>query len=264
MSKDKLQKSESQAVVTWEEQLAEMANVAAGMEVNVGGQFFSLKSGVLSWNDAPLPDNQMFVVILDAIMENVYYAGKFDATVPQSPLCFAFGRDEATMKPHEVVVKAKTAQCALCVNCEHNEWGSSDVGRGKACRNTRRLAMIAAGQVDSATKQFNLLSKDDFINTPVGFMKLPVTSVKGYSTYVKQVAAVLKRPPFTIATKVRVVPDPKSQFRVIFEPLLSLPDELLSVMIKRNKDTASIIEFPYSLFEDLEKPPQKSRGARKY
>lgn len=264
MTKDKLQKTGTQAVVTWEDQLAAMATSVAEMENNVGGQFFSLKGGVLTWNDMPMPNNQMFIVIVDAVMENVYYEGKFDANVPQSPVCFAFGRDEAKMKPHEVVVKAGTAQNDICATCQHNEWGSSDVGRGKACRNTRRLAVISAGQFVEATKQFTLITAEEFTNTAVGFLKLPVTSVKGYSTFVKQVAAVLKRPPFAIVTKVKVVPDQKSQFKVLFEPLMNLPDEVLPIMVKRNKEIAAIIEFPYTPMEEPERPQQKPRGSRKY
>ena len=267
MVKKPVTNNDSQALVSWDEQLAAMAGISAGMENNIGGQFFSVKGGILTWNDMPLPDNQMFVVILDAIIENVYYEGTFDATQPQSPLCFAFGRDETKLTPHKVVVDAKTAQCDVCARCAHNEWGSANIGRGKACRNTRRLAMIAAGRWVPETKHFELLAKEDFEHTTVGFLKLPVTSVKGYSTFVKQVAAVLKRPPFTIVTKVRVIPDAKSQFKVTFEPVMNLPEELLPVMIRRNKETAAIIEFPYALIDVEEKParPQpKGRGARKY
>jgi hypothetical protein len=36
-------------------------------------------------------------------------------------------------------------QSDLCKTCEHNQWGSADKGRGKACQNRRRLTMIPAG-----------------------------------------------------------------------------------------------------------------------
>jgi hypothetical protein len=246
--------------VKWDEEMAREAELAAAMENSVvTGQFFSLRNGQLTWNDAPLPNNMMAVIILDAIMENVYYAGKFEPDSPQSPTCFAFGRDEQTMTPHKVVVDAGTAQCDLCKNCRWNEWASADTGRGKACRNTRRLAMIAAGNFDHQGKLV-FFDVEDYENTALGFMKLPVTSVKGYAGYVKNLAGGLHRPPHYVATKIRVVADAKTQFKVVFEPLITLPNEMLGIMKKRHQEAQSLIAFPYTPIEEL--PPSASKQQR--
>lgn len=257
--------AKSTALVKWDEELAKQAEVAAGMEANTGGgQFFSLKSGILSWQDAPLHNNQMAVVILDSILENVYYEGKYDPDTPQGPVCFAFGREEKTLAPHELVIEGGNQMCGasgLCAGCEMNEWGSSDVGRGKACRNTRRLAMIPAGTFNQAGK-FELFDDEEhFASTVIGFMKLPVTSVKGYASFVKQVAGALKRPPFGIVTKVKVIPDPKSQFKVVFEPIMNLPDELMGAIMQRHEEAKSTIDFPYQPNDEEQAPPPK-RGSR--
>lgn len=258
--------SKSTALVKWDEELAKQAEVAAGMEANTGGgQFFSLKSGILSWQDAPLPNNQMAVVILDSILENVFYEGKYDPDTPQGPTCFAFGREEKTLAPHTIVIEAGNAQCGasgLCDGCEMNEWGSSDVGRGKACRNTRRLAMIPAGTFNQADKFELIEDEEHFASTAIGFMKLPVTSVKGYASFVKQVAGALRRPPFGIVTKVKVVPDPKSQFKVVFEPIMNLPDELMSAIMQRHEEAKSTIDFPYQPNDEEAAPPPPKRGSR--
>jgi hypothetical protein len=255
------------ALVRWDEELAKQAEVAAGMEANTGGgQFFSTKSGVLSWQDAPLPNNQMAVVILDSILENVYYEGRYDPEVPQGPVCFAFGREEKTMGPHQLVIDAGKQMCGAsgqCAGCPMNEWGSSDVGRGKACRNTRRLAMIPAGTFNQAGK-FELFDDEEhFASTAIGFMRLPVTSVKGYASFVKQVAGALRRPPFGIVTKVMVKPDPQTQFKVVFEPLMNLPDELMSVIMTRHEEAKSTIDFPYQPNEEEATPKRGSRAAQK-
>jgi hypothetical protein len=261
--------SKSTALVSWDEELAKQAEVAAGMEANTGGgQFFSLKSGILSWQDAPLPNNQMAVVILDSVLENVFYEGKYDPDAPQGPVCFAFGREEKVMAPHQIVLDAGNQQCGasgLCEGCEMNEWGSADIGRGKACRNTRRLALIPAGVFNQAGK-FELIDDvEHFESTAMGFMKLPVTSVKGYASFVKQVAGALRRPPFGIVTKVKIVPDPKSQFKVVFEPIMNLPDELMAAIMKRHEEAISVIDFPYQPNDEEAPPPPKrgSRGAQK-
>lgn len=252
------------ALAKWDAELAKYAEIAASMEANTGGgQFFSTKGGILSWQDAPLPDNQMAVVILDSVLENVFYEGRYDPDTPQSPTCFAFGRDEKQMSPHQIIVESGSQQYDQCTGCPMNEFGTSEVGKGKACRNTRRLGMIPAGVFNAAGK-FELIDDEEhFTSTAVGFMKLPVTSVKGYASFVKQVAGALKRPPFGIITKVKVVPDPKSQFKVIFEPIMTIPDELMGIILQRHEEVKSTIDFPYAPNEEEEQPKRGSRAAQK-
>lgn len=267
-------KGKTTALVTWQEELAKQAEIASKMEESAGGgQFFSTRGGILTWQDAPMPDNQMAVIIVDSVLENVFYEGRYDPDQPQSPTCFAFGRDEKTIKPHDVVVEAGTAQHESCAGCPHNEWGSADTGRGKACRNTRRLAMIPAGTFDKLGKLQLIDDPDHFKSTIVGFMKLPVTSVKGYANFVKQVANALHRPPFGIVTKVRVVPDASTQFKVLFEPLTEVPDELMPAVLERHNEVKSVIDFPYRASDEeqpkrgsraAKQPAAKGRAARKY
>jgi hypothetical protein len=249
------------AVANWEEELAAQAETAAGMEASVAaGQFFGLKNGILTFNDAPLPGNQMVCIIIDHILENVFYADAYDSDNPAGPVCFAFGRDDKTLEPHEDSIDK---QSSACVDCPQNEWASADTGRGKACRNTRRLGIVAAGSVD---RDGNIEMFDDpehYESTAVGFMKLPVTSVKGYAAFVKNVASVLKRPPHGVFTHVKVVDDDKNQFRVLFEPLGQVPNELMSIIMQRHQTTADVIDFPYQVQEESDKPKPKRKAKAK-
>lgn len=248
------------SVIKWDEELAKQAEAAAGMENSTAsGQFFSLKGGILSFNDAPVPGNQMGVIILDGILENVFYENAYDPEDPSGPTCFAFGRDEKALEPHKDVVAAGNAIHSHCAGCPMNEWGSADKGRGKACRNTRRLAMIPAGTFNQDGKFVLTKDPEHYESAAVAFMKLPVTSVKGYAAFVKQVAGALKRPPHAIVTKVSIRPDPTTQFKVVFEPIVQAPDEILGVLMKRHEEAKSLIDFPYQLDsgEDGEKPARK-------
>jgi hypothetical protein len=74
------------------------------------------------------------------------------------------------------------------------------------------------------------------------------------------VVGTLRRPPHGIVTRVRVVPDNKDQFKVVFEPLEKVPDELMGVIMKRHEDAMAVIDFPYQPNEE-EAPP--ARGARR-
>ncbi len=137
-------KSTSTAVANWDDELARQANLAASIEESTAtGHFFSLKGGILTFNDSPLPNNEMAVIILDGILETVYYEGAYDPDSPQSPVAFAFGRDEKTLTWHEKSSPEFAGQ--LCSESEVCQWGSADKGRGKAARETRRLALIPAG-----------------------------------------------------------------------------------------------------------------------
>lgn len=258
--------SKSTAIAKWDEELAKFAEESAKMEENSGGgQFFSIRAGVLSFQDNQLPNNEMAVIIIDSIIENTYYEGEYDPDVPAAPTCFAFGRVEDEMAPHKLVFEAGNQQCGtsgLCDGCEMNEFGSADKGRGKACKNTRRLAMIPVGRFTKDGSLDLIEDLEHYQTVEPGYMKLPVTSVKGYSTFVKQVATSLKRPPFGIITKVKVIPDPKSQFKVIFEPLMNVPDELMGAVMKRHEDIKAVIDFPYVPFEEEEKPAKKSTSKK--
>lgn len=249
----------------WDEELARQAAESAKMEESTStGSFFGLKSGVLAFNDSPLPNNEMAVIILDSVLENVYYEGKYDPDEPQGPVCFAFGRDEKDMHPHQVVIDNGSACSEMCQGCDNNEWGSADTGRGKACRNTRRLAMIPAGKFEANGKFKAFTDIEHFESASIASMKLPVTSVKGYAAFVKQVTGALRRPPHAIFTKVKVVPDPSSQFKVTFEALSQVPDNLMGVIMARHEEAMANIEQPYSLGDDAPARGKKpAKGAKK-
>lgn len=262
--------SASRAVANWDEELAKQAQQAAKTEESTAtGSFFSVKSGVLTFNDSPIAGNQMAVVVTDSILENVFYGSDYDSDNPQPPICFAFGRDEASMAPHSVVVESGNAVADKCSECPNNEWGSADKGKGKACRNIRRLALVPAGTLDKNDNYTEDL--ENVADHENAFMKLPVTSVKGYAAYVKSLAASLKRPPHGVVTHIRVVPDPKNQFKVTFEALGKVENNVMGDVMQKHEEAVATIEQPYQAYEEQEKKPArnakpaaKAAGRRKY
>jgi hypothetical protein len=230
----------------WEDELARQAVEAADQEASTGGgQFFSLRGGVLKLNGAVLPDNQMAVIVLDALIENVFYAGPFDPDDPQTPDCYAFGHDEKALAPHADALKPQAASCGVC---PHNQWGSLVVGgqqrRGKACRNRRRLGLVPAGTLQG--QHFvPYTSADEITSAPLAYLALPPTSLGGFATYVKQLAGALKIPPRAAFTKVAVTPDAKSQFKVAFTALGQIPTGLLTAVMQRAEEVKAVIDFPY-------------------
>lgn len=266
ITSDEDQASQTTAVTNWDEELANMAKLAAGMEVNTGGgQYFSLRGGILSFNDQAMPGNEMAVVILDSIMENTFYEGKFDPNELVPPVCFAFGRDDTTMAPHPSVVAVEQDQHETCQGCPMNAFGTAEVGKGKACANKRRLAMIPAGEFSKSGDFTAFEDAGQFAKAPIAFLKVPTMSVRGLAAYVKALQGTLNRPPLAVFTKVKVIPDAKSQFRVTFEALEPVPNALLATLMKRHKEAAATIESPYDLTPrdatPAEKPAAKGRTA---
>lgn len=243
------------AVANWDEELAKQAAAAAEQEASTGGgNFFSLRGGQLKLNGTVLPDNQMAVVVLDALIENVYYEGAFDPEDPQSPICYAFGRDDKTMAPHADATKPQAESCAAC---PLNQWGSLVVSgqqrRGKACRNRRRLGLIPAGTLKGM--HFTpFATSEEIANAPLAYLALPPTSLGGFATYTKQLAGALNRPPRAMFTRIALVPDTKSQFKVTFTALNPVSNELLGAVMARSKEVAAVIEFPYQAGGRTETP----------
>lgn len=261
-TKPAAKKSTSTAVARWDEELARQAAAAAATEESTAtGEFFSFRGGRLSFNDTQMPGDKMAVIVLDGILENVKYMGDYDAENVQAPTCFAFARVEDDLKPHIKVVEAGKnldEGAGACDGCPHNEWGSADKGRGKSCRNTRRLAMIPAGHFEG-DKFIPFEDPEEYESSPIGYARLPVTSVTGYSGYVKQMAGALKRPPHAMFTKVSVVPDPKNQFKVVFEALAKVPDDIMEVIMRRHEEAKASIDFPYGISDEEEAPRTKGK-----
>ena len=249
----------STGLIPWDEQLAKEAEAAAAAEAKGGASYVSLRGGILTYQGAAMPGNQMAVIVVDHIFENVFYEGKFDPQNPIPPTCFAFARTGEELAPHESVVAAGQGQAETCQGCPHNEFGSADTGKGKACRNSRRLALLPAGMLD-AQGRFTA-DIENLGEAELALMKLPVTSIKGWAGYVQQLAATLRRPPHGMITKIKVVPDQKTQFRVIFEALEPVPNEVMEAVMAKRTEAQTIVEQPYSL-EAKEQPAPPAKGAR--
>lgn len=254
--------SQSTEITNWDEELAKQAVIAAGIVANTGvGNFFSIKGGILSLNDVVMPNNRMAVVITDFILENVFYEGDYDPEQVTPPTCFAFGRDDGVMGPHEEVVKRGQDQNEKCQGCPMNAFGTADRGKGKACQNRARIGVIPAGEIDNNGNFKAFTDEDHFKSSAVAYAKIPTMSIKGLAAYVKQVAAAMKMPPHGVFTKVTVVPDTKSQFKVVFEYLAPVPRSMIPIVMKRHDETMKLIEQPYNL--DIDPPAEEPAPAPK-
>lgn len=250
-------KASANLPVAYDEELARMAQAYKANEAaSATGQFISFKGGVMTYRGAQIEGNKLDVIILHSIFENAWYEKDFDPNSPQAPNCYAYGDTQDELKPHEQAKDKQGDDNGLCAACWANGWGSDPKGgRGKACRNTRRLAVISAPT--------QALTIEHVKKSEMAFIKLPVTSVNAYSAHVMQIADVMRKPPFGVVTRLSTVPDPKNQFRVIFEPILDIKDkEMLVALMERAKAARTAVAFPYPEIEDAPQPSRSRAPAR--
>jgi hypothetical protein len=249
-------KAAGTALTLWEEEMAGVAVAQASAEKPTGfNSSISFRSGIMSIDDDAVAGNALDVVILGLVHENQYYKDKYNPAETQVPDCYAVGATEEEMKPHPQSTDKQGDANGLCANCWANKMGSADEGRGKACKNVRRIAVVPADALDSA---------EAFEQAEMRTAKIPVMSTKGLGQYVRnKLAEEIKRPTWGVTTTMGVVPDKKSQFRVTFAfaELVQFTQELYEIVKRRAKDAqATLLASTYPVFEAEEAP---ARGRAK-
>lgn len=259
MSKEtKTQKSEpanepGTAVVTWRDKMAAVQAQSAAMEAPKGG-FLSFKGGRMSYNDEYIPGDKINVIIVDFLLENAWFKDDYNALKPQTPACYAFGREEEDLAPHEEATEPIGGESGGCVDCPMNEWGSSrNGGRGKDCKNSRRIAVIPS----------DVLTQPDPIaaikKVQVVQCKLPVTSLKNFSSHINKIAKVMGKAPIQVVCELSVTPHPSNQFEVVWKILDEVPtsDEIMTALMAKHDQTQKLLWAPYPKLDE-EPAAQKS------
>lgn len=244
-------KQTGKSLANWEEELAKDASEAASVEANVGagGNYLSTRGGILKYKDNPIEGNAINVIVLNHVIENAYYGGaRFDPDSPANPVCFAIGKDEKSLAPHE---ESEEPQHDACEGCPMNEWESADTGRGKACKNIRRLALLTEDALDEGVE-----------DAEAAFIKVPVTSVSNWATYVRKLKETTNRPPYAFITEIKLVPDPKTQFKMQFRLVEELDGEHMGALIARSREMVSPLSQPYRKREEDEAPRNRGRNSK--
>lgn len=244
------------AMTVWDKQLAEMAGRTAAAEKVTGGNWISIRGGQMSIGGNNVRGNKLEAIVMSHMIEQKFFTGKFSPDTPESPTCYAFStpakdnEDADTMAPRPASTEV---QADACSDCPHNVWGTADTGKGKACREVRRLALFDADLLKDPKK----IGKAE----PV-YLSVPTTSVKGWSSYVHNLTEANKRPPFAVITEIEVSPDAKTQLKVSFNFVRNITDgNVLKALLDRKKVLDNEIMFDYPKNEP--RAPQRGRVAAK-
>lgn len=249
------------ALVPWEQEMANRANKAKKQEIPYSSfKKISTQGGQLRVDDEPIQDNSLRIVVIGSLHENQFYSKPFDPRNPTVPDCYAFNdpanEDE---KPEDTMVAHAEAENPQgqedredegangnpCSGCWANVMGSADTGRGKACKNIRRLAVITEDALESA---------ESLADAEVRMLNVPVMSTRNWSKFVNKVADEMNRDYSGVVCELAVVPDPKSQFVLTFEfqELINFDQELWNAMEAKRADAMKALQSPYPKQADLD------------
>jgi len=251
--------SKSTALVPWEQEMKATAVAQAAKEKVFGSvKSVNVQGGVMMIDNEAVEGNEIRVIVLGSVFENQYYDGPYDPKNPTVPVCYAFGDPEAE-DPEEamapVAEDVDDQQHSDCASCSLNVMGSATVGRGKACKNIRRLALITEDALESP---------EALAEAEVRQMKLPVMSVKYWSKYVRdKLANELGRTSYGVITLIKVVPDPTSQWKILFqfEELVNFDADLWGAMKKKADEAVKGLITPYPHQADLDAAKEAQKPA---
>lgn len=239
--------TKSTAVVDREEELKRQIEAQQRMlgKIATAAKFISFKGGNIIIDGKAIPGSKTEVIPLAFMGERAYFPGEFDPDQRQSPLCYAYstGAEDEVMAPHK---SAKEPQAKTCEDCDFNKWGSASKGKGKACRESVRVAVLPVGK--------------DLSKQSTWHCRIPITSVPDFKTYAGEILGMGKALHEAVA-ELSVTPDAKTFFKIHWQPKKAVDAAQMAVVDAKARSAALGIDFEYPNFDD-DGEKQASRQAK--
>lgn len=236
--------SETTAVMSIEDQVKQQLALQSQKmaELQTKANLISFKGGQLIVDGTPVAGGEAEVIVLAQQAERAYYEGTYDPSKPQVPACYSFD----LQSPHP---SSDHPQSATCDGCDHNKWGSARQGKGKACRESSRVAILPANApLDAA---------------PMYQCSFPITSVGSVKDFFSRCATSGKLSGQFVA-RLKVVPDAKSFFKASLTPLKLAEEQNLSALLERVEAARKQLIEPYPSFEEEEAKPEPKKANKKF
>lgn len=232
----------------WEQELALLAKDEVSKET-LGTPRISHQGGIIKIDGKSVDGNKLRVAVIDYAFSKTYYEGAFDPSTPQTPVCYAFGREEKGMVPHDQAPKKQHADCA---GCEWNRFGTAERGRGKRCKDERRVMCIV--EVDD---------EESIAGAEVRQFNIPPGSLKNWGTYLNTIKEVTPSGNVrAVLTEVSTEPSGGAH-ALTFKPIAKLvKEQVMAIMHKKGAVEANLFA-PYPNIEQEEKPAPR-KGSKKY
>ena len=124
------------------------------------------------------------LVVVDFVSRNEYYEGAYNKDEITPPACFAIHPEPKQLAPS---ANSPDKQCDDCASCPMNQFGSAPTGAGKACKNTRLLAVLPPDADDE---------------TEIWTLKVSPTAIKAFDGFVASVNRAFQLPPVGVVVTV--------------------------------------------------------------
>lgn len=186
-----------------------------------GGRI-STKGKIFTLPDSRTSQGPLSLVILDWRVSHAYYTGIYDPAKIKAPDCWAIS---ATVACAPDPAKVKVAKHSECASCPFNEYGTAPNGKSKACKETRRLAVVPADATIS--------------DTPL-LLEVSPTGIRGFESHVLALESVGKHP-LEVVTEVAFKSDATYPTLVFGNPA-PLDDERIAVMFELRKRAGAILD----------------------
>lgn len=203
---------------------------------NIGLPFISLKGGTMKLRDQVLPNNAFVGIVLAERYEKTYYSKVFNPNDVVSPDCFALGSDENDLKPHENVASPKSERCQ---GCSFNQFETAMNGRGKACRDQIRVAILMVNECRDFDNP-HVIDDPEFYNTAnIVYLRVPPTSLKNYKAFRNSLINA-KVTPHVIYTKIYATIAPNNTYPILsFEPFCGIEDMAVLDKVEAKQEMAN-------------------------
>ena len=180
-----VKKNTSTAVVNIQDMLRKQAEANAsrvepgsGKSIRIGqDKSFTLPDGTKTRESLQL-------VVVDFVSRNEYYEGAYNKDDITPPNCFAIHPEPKQLAPSD---NSPDKQADSCADCPMNQFGSAPTGAGKACKNTRVLAVMPPDADD---------------DTEIWTLKVSPTAIKAFDGFVAGVNRAFQLPPVGVVVTV--------------------------------------------------------------
>ena len=199
--------------------------------------FLSLKGKKFSIGDEKI-GTKMQVVILADVFDNSYYDRPYDPDVQTPPACFSIYKDIDNAFPHES--SPTPISKPGCAECAFNKFESAPNGKGKACRNGRRILVAS-------------IHNDKVNLADLAIANISPTALKGFSRFVKAITITKGLPLWAVASTLSF--DEDSDWPLLqasFDYMLSGPE--IDEIASRLGEFEECVSVPYDT-SGYEPPP---------
>lgn len=204
----------------------ELAALQARIAAPAGNRIKVLNSGKFHIPGIGEVEAPLNVVIVDFAARNDLYEGTFNKSNPSPPVCAAWGfKNNDDLVPDEASTKPQADDCR---SCPMNQFGSA--GKGKACKNTRLVAVLPPD------------AKDD---DPILTISVSPTGIKKFDSFVQQIALKLQNVPRAFEVEMFTIPAGNSDARTAaFGNPKPLKPEVFAAICERHAEARGIVSAP--------------------